>query len=253
MLAWYRQQVKSFGIVGGTRLLTRVALSRSRVSIINRFLTPTIVCPCCGWQGRRLHDYIEVGYSVRNSSCPQCESQHRHRLLYLWLSTNFDLTSKSGIAVVFAKEKALAPLWEQAKHLNSIFVDIEPSRGTDLLADLRNLPFESDSIDLIWCHHVLEHIEDDRAAIREIYRVLRPSSGAAILSVPMKPCGETEEYGFPDPNISHHWRIYGEDFAERLEAGGLTVQRIDFGLSPEDSRRYAISEEPVYLCTRVCD
>jgi SAM-dependent methyltransferase len=170
--------------------------------------------------------------------------------LYLWLSTDFDVTSKSGIALVFAKEKALAPLWQRAKHLNSIFVDIEASRGTDLLADMRNLPFEADSIDLIWCHHVLEHIEDDRAAIREVCRVLRPGTGAAILSVPMKPSGQTEEYGFPDPNISGHWRIYGEDFIERLEEGGLTVQRIDFGLSSEDSRRYAISEEPVYLCTR---
>ena len=174
----------------------------------------------------------------------------RHRSLFLWASREFNLTAKSGVALVFAPEKATASLWSEAQRLTVCRVDLEADRGVDLLAEIRALPIASDSIDLIWCHHVLEHVENDRAAIRELGRVLRPGTGELIVSVPMGAGTVTEEYGFPDPSLSGHWRLYGFDFVDRLAEGGLSVIPIDAKVSAEERRLRAIEPKPCYLCRK---
>src|SRR5436305_13363541 len=125
------------------RLLGRVALSRSRVKLANKMLPVTVACPCCGWQGRRFFDYFEIGYTVANAACPQCDSHPRHRYLSLWLSQEFKLEDRSGVALIFAPEKALASFWAKAPRLKVLRVDIEEARETDILADIKYLPVES--------------------------------------------------------------------------------------------------------------
>ena len=75
----------------------------------NRLLAPRLACPCCGWEGRRFLDYIEIGYRVDNAACPKCDSHPRHRALYLWLKNEFQVANSTGRALVFAPEKAIAP------------------------------------------------------------------------------------------------------------------------------------------------
>ena len=53
----------------------------------------------------------------------------------------------------------------------------------------------------------------------------------------------TNEYGFPDPMESDHWRMYGDDFEDRLAESGLAVQAINFNLPDEDYRRYSFNPE----------
>ena len=230
-----------------TRLATRVALSRSRAKLANKLLPVKVACPCCGWQGRQFSDYHEIGYTMRNAACPQCESLPRHRYLSFWLTQEFKLEIKSGVALVFAPEKAFASFWARARHLSVYRIDRERARGIDTLADMKYLPIRSNSIDLIWCHHVLEHIDDDRAAIKELHRVLRPRFGELVVSVPMVPATTTDEYGFADPMMSGHWRMYGDDFENRLEESGLTVQAVHFSLPDEDYRRYGFIPERFYV------
>lgn len=253
MLGWVSQQLKDYGVVVTTRLLGRVAMSRVRVGFANKLLPMKVICPCCGWQGRQFHDYIEAGYSVRKIVCPQCESHPRHRYLSLWLAREFELEEKSGVALIFAPEKALARFWEKAPHLKVYGIDITASRRIEILGDIKDLPVESSSVDLVWCHHVLEHIDDDRAAIRELHRVLRPGSGELIVSVPMELGTTTSEYGYADPMQSGHWRMYGDDFEERLGQAGLTVQTMNFRLAEEEYRRYVFQPERFYVCKKMGD
>lgn len=251
MFGWYSQKVRDHGPLQATRLLGRVALSRSRVKLANKMLPVKVACPCCGWQGRRFFDYHEVGYTTTNAACPQCESHPRHRYLSLWLSKDFKLADKSGTALVFAAEKALASFWTKALQLNVVRIDIENTRETNTLGDIRSLPIASNSVDIIWCHHVLEHIDNDRLAINELHRVLRPVSGELIVSVPMGPPGtKTNEYGFADLADSGHWRAYGDDFEDRLLESGFTVQAVRFSLPDEDYQRYGFEPERFYLCTK---
>jgi SAM-dependent methyltransferase len=247
MLGWFSQQIREHGMLPATRLAARVALSRSKSKLANKLLPVKVACPCCGWQGRQFCDYHEIGYTMRNAACPQCESLPRHRYLSFWLTQEFKLKNKTGVALMFAPEKAFASFWARAPRLSVYRIDRETARGIDTLADMKYLPIGSNSIDLIWCHHVLEHIDDDLAAIRELHRVLRPRSGELVVSVPMVPAATTDEYGFPDPMYSGHWRLYGEDFETRLTDSGLTVQAVDFSLPDEDYRRYGFNPEPFYI------
>ena len=191
MLSWFPSQVKEHGLVQATGLLLRVLRFRIPVVLGNKLLSPTHECPCCGWQGRRFLDYIEVGYRVPNAACPNCDSHSRHRALYLWLTNEFQVQNKSGRALIFAPEASLAPVWAASK-LQVIKTDIVPTRGVDVLSDIMQLPFAADSFNLIWCHHVLEQVQDDRAALQDLYRVLAPTEGEAVISVGLTREDKTE-------------------------------------------------------------
>lgn len=250
MLQWYRGQAKQHGVIEATRLFCRVGWARVSADLANKTLPEKLACPCCGWQGRRFYDYVEVGYRVPNSVCPRCDSHGRHRAFHLWLSREYSLQARSGVALIFAAEGALASLWQNHDKLKVYRIDIEMKRGRDLLGDLTHLPIATSAVDLLWCHHVLEHIEDDRAAIRELYRVLCPGKGELIVSVPMNNGRATEEFGFCDLAQSGHWRIYGDDFAERLREGGFRVTAIDYRPLAADLKRYRIVPEHFYICTK---
>lgn len=149
-----------------------------------------------------------------------------------------------------AIRQALAPLWEEAAQLKLIRLDIASARGVDVLVNLESLPIAPDSMDLVWCHHVLEHVQHDRRAIGELQRVLRTRAGELVVSVPMELGTVTHEYGFADPHMSGHWRLYGDDFADRLAESGLTVEQCSHQLSPEDCRRFSITPERFYICRK---
>lgn len=54
-------------------------------------------------------------------------------------------------------------------------------------ADLRETPFASGSFDVVLCNHVLEHIREDVAAMRELGRIVAPG-GLVIVAVPNEGC-----------------------------------------------------------------
>ena len=101
-----------------------------------------------------------------------------------------------------------------------------------MLGSLTDIPLRDDSVDLMVCYHVLEHIPDDRAAMREMARVLSPG-GLALVQVPFRPGTVTDE----DPDApeeervrrfgqADHVRYYGDDFEDRLVEAGLAFQRV---------------------------
>jgi SAM-dependent methyltransferase len=85
----------------------------------------------------------------------------------------------------------------------------------DVKVDITNMPLADESYDVVYASHVLEHVPDDRKAVAEIYRVLKPG-GMAILPVPINSMGKTEEYGAARPEEHGHVRAPGlEDYFDR--------------------------------------
>lgn len=252
MLTWFRAQVKNHGVLVATGLLVRVLQNRALVVLSNKLLPAKFECPCCGWKGRRFFDYIEAGYSVSNAACPGCDSHSRHRAFYLWLKNDYRIEGKKGRALVFAPERALAPLWNSSRELRVIRTDIEATRGVDLLSDVMQLPFANESVSLVWCHHVLEQVEDDRAAMRELNRVLA-GEGELLISAGQSGLGETQELGMADSKLSGNRRLYGNDFPDRLRESGFTVTQMDYNLTAADLARYAIFPERFYRCVKAED
>ena len=90
--------------------------------------------------------------------------------------------------------------------------------------DLQQMPFPDRSYDMVVCNHVLEHLPDDTAALREIRRILAPR-GFAVITVPGDfTRAQTVTYR---ELYNGHYRDYGMDFADRLREVFTRVEVID--------------------------
>jgi ubiquinone/menaquinone biosynthesis C-methylase UbiE len=115
------------------------------------------------------------------------------------------------------------------------------------------MPFSNEVFDVVICNHVLEHVPDDRLAIREICRVLK-SGGYAILQVPIVFSMETT---YEDPSITEpaerlkhfkqrdHHRIYGSDYLNRIMEAGFEIREGNFlnRLKPNEKLKYCLPEK----------
>ena len=211
-------------------------------------------CPMCD---RRYSSFLPM-YGVfpsYNAVCPGCSSLERHRSLWLCL---LHLRDRVGIKLQgrmlhVAPEPSLAAKFKQT--FDYLSVDLDGSKAMRA-ADITNLNFPDDHFDAVVCNHVLEHIPDDRRAISELFRVLRPGGWASLL-VPRIDGRTDEDPAVTDPEErarrfgqSDHVRIYGDDYFERLRLAGFDVEVYrwkDF-LTPGQERTFVlpIDEEMIF-------
>jgi predicted SAM-dependent methyltransferase len=162
--------------------------------------------------------------------CPHCGSVPRLRLIAAWLSREKkNLVSKDVLMV--APEKLIMRLFDGfGWHYTTTDLFDE---SVDVKADIQATPFRDNSWSLILCNHVLEHVDDYRRALRELYRILN-KGGTLELTVPLD---NNLEHTYENKSITtregrvenfgqwDHIRVFGLDFREAiLEAGfDLTV------------------------------
>lgn len=219
----------------------------------NRF-----ICPCCGWHFRK---FLTYGVKPRkNAMCPRCKSLERHRLLWLYLKSNTNLYRARLKVLHIAPEAIFQKILKSMQNLDYISADLN-SRYAMVNMDVTNIIYENCSFDVILCSHVLEHVEDDRKAIEELYRVLKPG-GWAILQVPVYSDLERtiEDATVRTPKerelafgLKEHVRKYGLDYKDRLENAGFTVNVDQYvkSLSPEIVKFFCLDkDENIYFCTK---
>ena len=168
-----------------------------------------------------------------NASCPRCGSLERHRFLSLLLGVLAPELRDLDTVVEIGPSRQSTVLIDQLGARRRIGLDYGyDGREVDALACLTRLPLPDASVDLLVCYHVLEHVADDAAAMREIARVLSPR-GLALLQVPIKMGVPTDEdpTATPEERVRRfgqvdHVRWYGDDFDERLSAAGLSSVRV---------------------------
>jgi SAM-dependent methyltransferase len=215
-------------------------------------------CPCCNGHFRKFLPHGVV--SRPNAQCPGCGSLERHRLLWLYLKerTNFfkDNLKVLDIAPMPSFKKKCIAL----PNIDYVGADIS-SPLADLKMDILNIPLPDNQFDCIICYHVLEHIPDDKKAIRELVRVLKPGGWAIIQS----PVDANRDKTFEDPNAipaeererflggRGHVRIYGKDYKDRLEEAGFVVKVDNYvkHLGNSIIRKYSLmKDEDIYLCLK---
>lgn len=160
--------------------------------------------------------------------CPVCRSLQRHRLTWLFLKRHGLLTAYEPQTMLhFAPEPGLAMRLARVPTLRYITVDL--TQPTMVRVDIINLPFRDNEFDSILCSHVLEHVPRDEQAMRELYRVLKPS-GVAVILVPIKGKQTIEDPSITDPILREryfgqfdHVRVYGRDVVQRLQQAGFSV------------------------------
>jgi SAM-dependent methyltransferase len=170
--------------------------------------------------------------SGERRACPRCGSRQRHRLLAIYLGDRTDLLERPQDVLHFAPEHGLRDRLRALHGARYVTADVEPGRA-DVAADIAELPFADDSFEAILCIHVLEHVADDRAAMRELRRVLR-AGGWAVIQVPILRDATVEDPDEHDPaerlrrfGQDDHVRVYGEDFFDRLREAGLAPDVVD--------------------------
>lgn len=214
-------------------------------------------CPVCGSRYRRFMPYGYVT-SREDALCPHCLALERHRMIWLWLSECSDLFESRPRLLHIAPEVSLMRHFKRLYRgtENYITADLE-SPLADMHFDVQHIPLEDCSVDVVICNHLLEHVEDDRRAMHELYRILRPG-GWGIALVPEDRSLPTtfEDDSITDPKERtrifgqyDHRRLYGRDYDMRLAEAGFRVERIGYReqLTEAQQRLYAIGSDDLVI------
>lgn len=153
-------------------------------------------CPICKFKASKFLPYGQdydaikkfkiIGMGRReNVLCPNCLCKDRERLVYLFLEKKLKekkINSTSKI-IHFSPEYSLENNFLRKKFTDYITADIAKGK-CDIDIDLQNFNYKERNFDLVICNHVLEHIENDIIALKNIYLILKPK-GLAILQAPL--------------------------------------------------------------------
>jgi SAM-dependent methyltransferase len=201
--------------------------------------------------GKGFRKLLPYGYGKQrqNALSPSTLSLERHRLLWLYLQKETDFFTSLKKVLHIAPEQCFINRFKKQKNLDYITADLY-SPIVDVKADILDLPFDDNSFDIVFCNHVLEHIEDDKKAMQELYRVLKPK-GMGIFQVPQDLSLEKTYEDFtittPEERSKHfgqydHVRVYGKDYFDRLRSVGFKVNEVDYTktLSKELVKKYCL-------------
>jgi SAM-dependent methyltransferase len=229
-------------------------------------------CPICGYKSKDWYligssasvnqKWAIIGAGPRRAGCYKCHSSDKERLLYLYLKNFLKKNDTNRYRILhFAPERGIYEFLSRLSNVEYITADLYPDgfRYFDKnirKMDILTIPLVDNSIDLLICSHVLEHIPNDVKAMNELFRVLK-QNGHAVLQVPISPILEktienSTITGEEERTIAFgqfdHVRIYGQDYFTRLESVGFKITKIDsfenkdyFGLNPK---------EYIYLITK---
>lgn len=109
-------------------------------------------------------------------------------------------------------------------------VDVEPvaidlarsrCKSEIVQASLLELPFDADVFDAVVCSDVLYHLDDDAAALREIFRVLRPG-GLLVINVP----AHRWLWSYHDITVHGRRRYVRNDIRDLMRKTGFVVKRV---------------------------
>ena len=212
-----------------------------------------VQCPVCDSTFRKFLPYGRQ--SRENALCPSCLALERHRLIWLYLRDRTDFFTKERKMLHIAPELCFIDRFEKLDNLDYITGDIE-SPLAKVKMDIHEIPFEENTFDVIFCNHVLEHVDSDIKAMQEMRRVLKPG-GWAILQVPF--FYPLEDETFEDKSITSpaerekvfgqddHVRMYGKDYAKRLASAGFKVveEKMVMELPKEEVKRYALPQDEI--------
>jgi SAM-dependent methyltransferase len=208
-------------------------------------------CNLCGYSGR----FLPFGDPPRRGAlCGRCRSAERHRLLGLWVSSNPDAVDGRRV-LHFAPEAVTAELLRgRAGRYRS--ADLDPG-AADIVLDIEDITLPDESVDLVVCSHVLEHV-DDAKALHQIGRILAPG-GRALLMFPI-----VEGWERTYENAAHaseveriryfgqrdHVRMFGRDVRDRIRRAGFGLD--EFTAEEPFVARHGLQRgQKVFVATKV--
>jgi SAM-dependent methyltransferase len=242
--------------LGGAAQLFFALLDRNKRAAMRRAVQaeqgqPKYLCPCCGFSGQ----FKSFGVDNRPSAqCPSCGALERHRLLQLVIAQGF-LNFNGSRILHFAPEDSMTRQIQKCSDVVYETADLVPGRAMKVL-DIERIDLPDDQYNFVLCSHVLEHV-DDRKALLELFRVLKPK-GQLVALVPIIE-GWTKTYEDSSKTTekerelyfgqADHIRIYGADFRDRIKAAGFSLQ--EFTAEGLESTKYGLLRgDKIFVATK---
>ncbi|HUT55196.1 MAG TPA: methyltransferase domain-containing protein [bacterium] len=176
-----------------------------------------VACNLCGWQGRHFDYFRERHHIRRNSQCPGCGSQTRHRELIAFIGKEISVSGKLVLDI------APVPRYRQwFESRGAAYVSIDRGeRSAMVRMDMTRMAFAGRRFDLIICSHVLEHISEFGDALAELGRVLK-DDGVGLVAVPFS--RQAASRPLPEPDHQGHCHAFGRDIVDRIGRAGFRVE-----------------------------
>jgi SAM-dependent methyltransferase len=245
-----------------TRIKNTLHLQLSKVLRIARpvvYMGNNRHCPVCGKNSRKFGAY---GLKSRqDAQCLYCNALERHRLVWIYFERMTDLFGANSLRMLHvAPEEVFEKLLRRKLGEGYLTADLHNPNAM-VKMDITDIQYPNESFDVIYCSHVLEHVPDDRKAMSEFFRVLKPD-GWAMLLVPIVGEATFEDLTITDPaeraklfGQEDHVRIYGRDYKDRLIEAGFKVDVVspaDF-MTQDEMLRMGINKAAgdIYLCRRI--
>lgn len=237
-----------------------------RMSYVFRWFSPLIYagnkveCPVCGKTSRKFLPYgSKVAYR-EGVLCPHDLTLERHRLMWLYLKSKSNFFTAPQLEVLhIAPEQCFLPYFKKQANLTYLTGDLE-SPIADMHFDLHDIPLGNDRFDVVFCNHVLEHVQDDHRCMSELFRVMKPG-GWGIFQVPLDTkrleTYEDDSIVTPEDREIHYWqkdhvRLFGMDYPVKMQAVGFEVETYDpkVEIPPEQLVRYCLDPQEILYIFR---
>ncbi len=211
-------------------------------------------CPLCANGFDRFKD----DWNRPDALCWRCGSHERHRAQWLLFERRPQLLGEIASLLHLSPEWCLRERLTRQPGLRYVTSDIDPLQTVDMRLDVTALELPDDAFDAIVCSHVLEHVPDDAAAMRELRRITAPGGWCLV----MVPIDLTRTRTYEDRSIVEpadrvraflqhdHVRLYAPDIADRLRAAGFEVEVIDTvaELGDEAAQYRLNASDLIFLC-----
>jgi len=216
---------------------------------------------CCPFCGKYYRKFLTYGSSQRpNTACPKDYSLERHRLIWLYLKYKTSFFNYNLKVLHFAPQYCFLKSCSAMSNLDYISADLYKP-DVMLKIDITEITFKDNYFDVILCNHVLEHVIDDKRAMNELFRVLKPGGWAIIQSAIDPHLEKTYEDDSIITNEDRervfgqfdHVRIYGLDYKACLENAGFKVKVDDYAGSLRNDiiKIYGLNkDEKIYFCSK---
>jgi len=186
--------------------------------------------------------------------CPCCGSLSRNRRLWKLLQESNALT---GNVLHFSPSRNLYRTLKKQDHVNYYSSDFENEFLADYAFDITNITQDDNTFDTIICYHILEHISDDKKAMTELYRVLKPN-GRIYIQTPFKKGDiyEDDTIVLPEERLKHfgqddHVRVYSVNgLNDRLKNCGFNTSILNYKTSDDDFYLGLRSPETVLIASK---
>jgi SAM-dependent methyltransferase len=205
----------------------------------------------CNVCGKKLDHFVPTHHS--DQLCPNCGSLQRNRRLWQLLQVEF--INPGMVILDFSPSRCLYRRMKKIGVINYQSTDLSGDFIAENHFDITNLPIADNTYDLIICYHILEHIPNDKLAMKELFRVMKPGA-KALVQTPFKDGDiyENDAIATEADRLEHfgqedHVRVYSVDgLQQRLTDVGFLVEARKY---TTDENRYGLStNETILILTK---